>query len=224
VPTVVLVHGAWHGSWVWDTLRTELGTDIEVRTVGLPSAGPRLGSLADDVAAIRSTVAAVNGPVVVVAHSYGGLPVTEGLADMDNVVRIVYLAAFLIDAGMSLAGALGGGMPDWWDVHEKEGYVAALRPEEVFYNDLDVATAKNSAERLTHQALSPFLEPLTAAAWRSIPSSYVLCEKDQAIPLPVQEMMAANATRTTRLSSSHSPFLSVPKELAAVLRSEITSS
>jgi pimeloyl-ACP methyl ester carboxylesterase len=80
--TVLLVHGAWHGSWCWAPVVERLdASGISSRTVDLPSVHGQdaLGDLHDDAAAVRVAADAVDGPVVVVAHSYGGSPATEGL-------------------------------------------------------------------------------------------------------------------------------------------------
>jgi pimeloyl-ACP methyl ester carboxylesterase len=225
-PTLVLVHGAWHGPWVWRRLVEEL-SDLDVRTVALPSVGPdpaALGDLRTDAEAVRAAVTLVDGPVLVCAHSYGGMPATEGLAGMRNVVGLVYLSAFQLDIGESLLGAVGVNAPSWWDVHRTEGYVDALRPAEVFYEDVHPETARAAIDRLGHHSLAAFAQPLTRAAWRTIPSTYVVCERDAAIPVVAQETMAERAGRVLRMPSSHSPFLSRPAQLAGVLRAELAVS
>jgi pimeloyl-ACP methyl ester carboxylesterase len=224
-PTLVLVHGAWHGSWAWRRLVEEL-PDVDVRTVALPSVGPdptMLGDLRTDAEAVRDAVSVVDGPVLVCAHSYGGMPATEGLAGVPNVVRLVYLCAFQLDIGESLMGAVGGAAPSWWDVRAADGYVDPLRPAEVFYADVHPDTAAGAIARLGHHSLAAFVQPLTRAAWRTIPSTYVVCERDAAIPVVAQEMMAECAGRVLRMPTSHSPFLSRPAQLAGVLRAELAA-
>lgn len=225
-PTLVLVHGAWHGPWCWDQLVPHLG-GTEVRRVTLPSVGAdpaALGGLADDVAAVRDAVTAVDGPVLVCAHSYGGVPVTEAAADLPNVVGIVYLCAFQLDVGESLASALGDGpQPDWWDLHAEEGYLDVLRPKEIFYADVDDAVADAAAARIAHQGLAALATPLTKAAWHTVPSTYVVCERDQAIPVAAQDAMSQRSKKVHRLDSSHSPFLSRPAEVADLLLAELTA-
>jgi pimeloyl-ACP methyl ester carboxylesterase len=224
-PTLVLVHGAWHGPWAWRRLVDELA-DLDVRTVALPSVGPdpsALGDLHTDAEAVRAAVTVVDGPVVVCAHSYGGLPVTEGLVGVPNVVGLVYLCAFQLDIGESVISAVGGTAPSWWDIRRAEGYVDALRPFEVFYADVRPHTARGAVARLGHQALAAFEQPLTRAAWRAIPSTYVVCERDAAISVVAQEMMAERASRVLRMPTSHSPFLSRPAQLGGVLRAELVA-
>jgi pimeloyl-ACP methyl ester carboxylesterase len=224
-PTIVFVHGAFHGLWAWEAVIREL-PDLTTRAVALPSAGhdpATLGDMYADAAAIRETVTAIEGPVLVVAHSYGGVPTTEGLAGLSQVSRLVYLTSFQLDVGDSLLGAIGGKHPDWWDVHEAEGYFDALRPEEVFFGDVGEAATQTAVARLGHQSWPAITQPLTRAAWHTIPSTYVLCEKDVAIPLPAQEAMSQRAGRVLRLPTSHSPFLSRPADVASILRSEVAS-
>ncbi|WP_222721337.1 alpha/beta fold hydrolase [Actinomadura sp. HBU206391] len=222
-PTLVLVHGAWHDTWCWEKLIDAL-PDIETRAVSLPSSGhdpSALGDLRADADALRSVLASVDGPVVVCAHSYGGLPATEVAGETGDVRRLVYLCAFQLDVGESLLGAAGGTGPEWWDVHEAQGHIEVLRPQEVFYGDLDADTAAAAAARLGYQSLRSVTQPLTAAAWRTVPSTYVVAERDAAIPVPVQEAMAHRAQVVRRLDTSHSPFLARPAVLADLLREEL---
>jgi pimeloyl-ACP methyl ester carboxylesterase len=223
-PTVVLVHGAWHGAWVWDDLRAEM-TDHTVDAVELPSSGhdpAKLGSFDDDVDAIRSMVRSITEPVVVVAHSYGGLPTTQALCGLDNVIGVVYIAAWVLDVGQSVADLAGEhGLPDWWDVHPSEGYMDALHPEEVFYHDLPPERAAEHSGRLTHQSLDSAAHPLRDAIWKSVPTSYILCEQDRALPPSIQQSMSEHTTKTTRFDAGHNPFLSRPAAVAAQIRQDI---
>lgn len=114
-PTILLVHGAWHGAWCWEALVPELiALGWRVATVDLPSASADPADNAgmyDDARAVREQLAALDGPVTVLAHSYGGLPATEAVAEASHVSRLVYLAAFQLDEGDSLAGQSGGISP-----------------------------------------------------------------------------------------------------------------
>lgn len=223
-PAVLLVHGAWHGSWCWDALRPLLvDAGREVTTVDLPTVhAPDKAqlTLADDVRTVREAVDAIGGPVVVVAHSYGGVPTTQALADVDAVTHIVYIAAFALDAGESLLGAVGGVEPSWWVVDGAltTAGTAAEPPEQLFFNDLPEDAARAHAARLTSQATSPFREELTAAAWRTVPSTYVITERDGVFPVFAQEALSARAGSTVhRLDTSHSPFLSQPRAVADII-------
>ncbi|MGY1619143.1 alpha/beta hydrolase [Geodermatophilus sp. SYSU D00691] len=216
--TLLLVHGAWHGSWAWRALLDHLD-GVEVRTVDLPSAGPdpaALGDLPADAEAVRGALAGIDGPAVVVGHSYAGAVVTEAVTPDSGAAHLVYLCAFLLDEGESLLGAVGGQAPPWWDV--RDGHVAVRTPEEVFYDDCPADLTAEAVGRLGVHSLAAFEQPLSRAAWRSVPSTYVVCEDDRAIPVFAQEAMAQRAGTVVRMSGGHSPFLARPAELAAVLR------
>jgi pimeloyl-ACP methyl ester carboxylesterase len=170
----------------------------------------------DDAAAITAAIDAIGGPVVV-AHSYGGVPATRAAAGSDAVKGLIYVAGFQLDVGDTLFSSVGGVMPDWWDVHEDEGYLDALRPEDVFWGDLTPQATKRSVALAGHLGLETVRQPLTRAAWRSIPSTYVITEKDNAFPVLGQEAMAKRAQRMHRINSCHSPFLSQPENLPALI-------
>ena len=101
-PTFLLVHGSWHGSWVWDSLRPALlrhGYVSEV--VDLPSCGPNaacLGGLPEDAAVVAAATQAIPGRVIVVGHSYGGPVLCEAQLG-PNVSRLVFLSASMPDTG-----------------------------------------------------------------------------------------------------------------------------
>jgi pimeloyl-ACP methyl ester carboxylesterase len=224
-PAIVLVPGAWHGSWVWAKVDNELtALGWRVRTVDLASVEetdrPRFG-LHDDAEVVRQLIKQIDGPAVVVAHSYGGVVASEGAAGLPNVQHIIYLAAFQLDTGQSVLTACGGRPPEWWNVDGD--IVTPRRPREIFYADLTPEDADQAIAQLKPNSLAAFTETQAAAAWRTVPSTYVLCQQDRAIPPAAQEQMSTRATTTHRLSSSHSPFLSKPRELARLIERSIDS-
>jgi pimeloyl-ACP methyl ester carboxylesterase len=214
---VVLVHGAWHGAWCWDRLVPLLeSAGHTVEAVDLPSAGAG-GDLAADTAVLRAAIDRSSDPTVVVAHSYGGIPTTQATAGASQVRHLVYLCAFLLDEGESLLGALQGQTPPWIEVDEANGVSRVPDPVPVFYADVEPAAAEAYAARLAPQTLSSFADPLTAAGWHDLASTYVLCTDDQAIPFPAQQAMSARAGTVHTLQSSHSPFVSHAEEVAAII-------
>jgi pimeloyl-ACP methyl ester carboxylesterase len=222
-PALLLVHGAWHGPWCWDRLVDEL-PGVDVHTVALPSAGPdpaALGDMYRDAAVVREALTALDRPVVVCGHSYGGVVITEAAAELPNVVGLVYLCAFQLDVGESLAD--GAEPRDWQQVDESNGAIAVRGATEIFYGDVDPALVADALPRLGYQSVAAFQQPLTRAAWHTVPSTYVVCENDRAIPLVAQEAMAGRAKRVVRMPTSHSPFLSRPGELAELLAAELAS-
>jgi pimeloyl-ACP methyl ester carboxylesterase len=214
---VILVHGAWHGGWCWDRLVPLLekaGHTVEL--VDLPSSG-RGGDLLADAALVRHTIERSKSPTVVVGHSYGGMVITEGAAGCPQVSHLVYLCAFMLDRGQSLLDQFGGKVSSWVQVDPETGNSRVLDAVPVFYADVDREGAEGYAARLAPQNLKSFVDRLTQAAWEGIPSTYVVCTQDQAIPHAVQQAMSARAGAVRTLESSHSPFMSQPGEVAAII-------
>ncbi|MEW1775539.1 alpha/beta hydrolase [Streptomyces sp. NPDC086777] len=216
-PTILLVHGAWHGAWCWGKLIPELESrGWDVATVDLPSASAEAehpAGMHDDAKVIREKLAAIDGPVAVVAHSYGGIPATEAAAKANNVSRLIYLAAFQLEEGDSLASQSGGALPS--------GETGTLPPNpehrEYFYNGVTDEDAAWAAEQLVPQSIKSFSEPLTATAWKNVESRYIVCELDNALPLQFQQGLAARSGKSYQLPAGHSAFLSLPAELAETI-------
>ncbi|MBK9180597.1 MAG: alpha/beta hydrolase [Acidimicrobiales bacterium] len=228
--TVVLVHGAWHGAWCWERLVDELaGRGVPSIAVDLPGHGASTGPLGDlygDAAEVAATLDRVDGPAVLVGHSYGGAVTTVAAAGRRDVARLVYVTAFMLDAGevvMDLArrppepgeiGLLGAAVrprADGTAVLDPEACVPAL------YHDCDPATQAWAVDHLGPQPLVTFTQPVEVAAWRSIPSTYVVCSADRGVLPSHQRFMAGRADEVIELDAGHSPFLSRPSELAAAL-------
>ena len=217
---VLLVHGAWHGEWVWHDLIPFLEcAGLDPATVALPSAGGT-GDLTDDAEAIRSALRAHPGPTVVVAHSYGGMPATEVVGDEPNVRALIYLSAALLDIGETIWGQRGGQPTRETAVGitiDDLDRTRVLDPIPQFYNDLDPVLAQQFADRLTTQTVSSFAGPLTQTAWRTVPSTYIICAQDAMMPVAVQEAMAARTGSVERLETGHTPMASQPEELARII-------
>lgn len=216
-PSVLLVPGSWHGAWAYDLVRAALaGRGIAARAIDLPSNGGG-GTLGDDAAAVRRALDESGEPTIVVGHSYGGIAVSEGAAGAPQAVALVYLCAFMLDVGESLIDALQHVLPPWLAVDQEAGTCRPDRPEEVLFDDCTAEQAQEAAARLVPQSLAALGTPQTAAAWRTCPSSYLICEADRAVPPAAQEAMSVRAGTVERLRSSHSPFLSHPDVVAALI-------
>lgn len=216
-PSLLVVHGAWHRPEHFDLLVEEL-PDFDVHTVTLTSTGvdpAKLGDMYTDAAVIAAAAAAIDGPVVVLAHSYGGIPTTQGLRYATNVRRILYLASFQLQRGQSLLSTNDGVLMPWATL--QDNHVRADTPLRTFYNDVDDLTARRAMARLGYQSYASMRQELTATAWQVIPSTYIVCEADNAIPVAKQEVFARNADAVMRLPTSHSPFLSRPAALAELV-------
>ncbi|MEY9948039.1 alpha/beta hydrolase [Kitasatospora sp. GAS1066B] len=221
-PSFLLVHGAWHRSTCWTALREALAAGgWRSHTVDLPSAGPQrtpTAGMYDDAEEITAQLRQLEGPVVVVAHSYGGFPVTQAAVEQADIAHLVYLAAYLPAEGDSLGGIHGHAIsgPEEEDLTRTNPGIFD-DPRASLYGDLPDDQAEHAVGRLVEQSVRSFQQPVTRAAWRTVPSTYVVCERDQALPPARQEQMSARATRVERLDTGHSPFLSAPAELAALL-------
>ena len=215
--TFVLVHGAWHRPSTFDPLRAELDAlGHPSVAVNLPTAGPDpRGGLAEDAAAVRAAIEAVgdDGPVVVLAHSYGGIPATQGAAGLPNVRHLIYLAAYVPDTGESMFTIHG--MPDPDDTDGL--FPIGDDPRGQLYADVPAPIADRAVADLVDQRVQPWVDRVTAAAWHTVPSTYIVTEQDATLPVPLQEKMAAHTKQVRRIATSHSPFLSQPAELAALL-------
>jgi len=220
-PTVLLVHGAWHNGAGFATLQSELDAlgylsqTVELASVG--SADQSLGDMYGDAAIVRDAIAKIEGDVVVLGHSYGGLAITQGSVGLNNVQRLIYLTAFMLDAGETLYAACGGVNPPWWNVAEDQSRLTANTPADIFYNTCSSEIAEYAVAQLRTQSLVAFNQPITEVAWKEIPSTYIICEQDQAIPVFAQEAMSARATNVVRINTDHSPFLCAPAELATLI-------
>ena len=213
----ILVHGAWHGGWCWSEVVPLLEKNrLDVTTLDLPSAGGG-GDLYADAEVLRDAIGSSEEPAVVVGHSYGGAVITEGAAGCEQVSQLVYVCAFQLDVGESLLGVLNHEVPPWIVVDEGAGSSSVPDPVPVFYGDVEPSLATASAARLAPQSLTSFAEPLTKAAWRDVPSTYLACTEDQAIPYPAQQGMSQRSGTVHTLKSSHSPFLSQPQAVAEVI-------
>jgi len=229
--TVVLVPGAWHGAWAWDRV-TPLLTAAGVSSVAvdLPGRGPgggRLGGLHADSAALTLELDRQDS-VVLVGHSYGGAVITEA-GDHPAVAHLVYLAGFPIRPDESCAQAapaeadeldtrgrtdLGSGF-----VPGADGTVsldpAVAKP--CLYNDCDETTAQWALERLGPQRLTSLSDSPTRAAWRTRPSTYVVCAADLTVHPDLQRILARRCGSTVEWPTGHSPFLSEPQRVADLL-------
>ncbi|GAB2569146.1 alpha/beta hydrolase [Kribbella endophytica] len=207
-PAVLLVHGAWHGAWCWEELRPELRVlGVDTLAVDLPSTGDAEQGLYADARALRATVDALARPVVVLAHSYGGFPVTEGLAGASNVVRLIYAAAPLAAEGERAAGAA-----------LVEGrLVMPPADSATMYGDLAPDEVVRAVSRLRPHSARAFTDVLTHAAWRDIPSTLVLGDSDPWMSEELVSRSIARASEVRRVPGGTSLFYSAPAELAAVV-------
>ena len=230
----LLVHGAWHGAWCWqktvDALKAKGHT---VTAIDLPGHGkdttPRASVTVESyVARIGEALDAMGGKPIVVGHSMGGIAISAAAqAHAQKISRLVYVTAFLPRDGESLLTIEGRNpapaVPPALVVDEPRG-TATLQADRIvplFYHDCSEVDQRWATSMLTPQPLAPLGTPLTLTKdkFGAVPRSYVACTDDRAISILMQrDMIAASGVeRVLELDASHSPFLSKPDELAALL-------
>ncbi len=227
-PTVVLVHGAFHDHRCFDGLAAALH-ERGIATVApdRPGHGDSVedrGDLLGDAAAVVACLDAIAGPKVLVGHSYGGAVVSQAGAGRDDVRHVVFVAALVTDAGESASEQVGA--PPF----EASDLVAAIQIDDtgtvtvdedlaadVFYHDCDPATRDAMAPTLQPQAFATLQQHATAAAWHDLPSTYVVCTEDRAVPVPLQRFFASRTANVVEMHTGHFPFLSRPGDVADVI-------
>jgi pimeloyl-ACP methyl ester carboxylesterase len=172
--------------------------------------------------------------VVVVVHSYGALPANEAIQGLDwqsrqgnsqigGVVHLFFCCSFIIPEGKSLWGALGGQDLPWYRVSEDRLEVNPANPADILYNDMPQHEVEAAIASLRPHSYLAFHSPCTYAAWKVVPSTYLYCTKDASMSLSVQKKMVEDTAKgypvkTETVDASHSPFYSVPTEMAQAIR------
>jgi pimeloyl-ACP methyl ester carboxylesterase len=214
VTQIVLVHGAWHGAWCWDSVLAELRDHkIDAIAVEMPFTG-----FADDVDVVRSAIGSASQGVVVCAHSYGGAVVSQAVTHLTNIGHLVYLAAFvntvdasaLTDRPISLLEAIVPGA-------QGECSFDPRYARSIFYGDSEPETIAATTPRLRPMVLDGAAIVATPAPPRSIPSTYVVCSRDGAVPPEAQYQMARGLDHVVVWPTDHSPFLTRPRDVAKLL-------
>jgi pimeloyl-ACP methyl ester carboxylesterase len=222
---IVFVHGACvrDGSWWWHRTGKLLAADgIASEAPALPSCGetgqPVSGDgpgLAEDVASVRHVLITGDEPTVVVAHSYGGIVAAEAAAGVSAVRHLVLISSYLPEIGQSLS-SFGGEEPAPFLDIDPEGGTFTVRPEalaDTFLQDCDAEIRRQAIGKTAHQNLAVLQQPVRAAAWRQVPSTYVVCSQDRGTPADRQREFAGRATASVEIEAGHHPFLSRPAEV-----------
>lgn len=254
-PTIVFVPGAWHSSDGFDKVITILSAKgFTSRKVYLPSVGrsPPVSSIAPDVETVRSAALAEmqqGNDVTIVCHSYGGMPTNDALKGLDKpqtpgggrVSAIVYIAALLVAEGVTVDGTIeshgGSAIGDYFELLD-DGNLACKKesnPAELFYHDLSVEEGKYWVSQLQTQAAVTFENTTDYAAWKDIPSWYLIAKQDKPLKPEAQRAMVKAAReyldqaggpgtgeqrlKSEEIDASHSPFLSRPEETASFIES-----
>ena len=212
VKNVVLVHGGfvdgsgWQG--VYDILKQD-GYNVSI--VQNPTT-----SLGDDVAVTKRTLAAQNGPAILVGHSYGGVVITEAGND-PKVVGLVYIAAFAPDKGESVSALIKNpppGAPVPPILPPQDGYLFLERTKfrESFAADVSAGTPAFMADSQVPWGLEALNGAVTEPAWRTKPSWYLVATEDKMIPPDAQRAMSKRAGSTVvEAKGSHAVHVSQPQ-------------
>ncbi len=222
IKNIVLVHGAFADGSGWKAVAKILEKDGYTVSI----AQPPETSYADDQKYTKAAIDAMDGPVVLVGHSYGGSIITEA-GNHPNVKALVYIAAFALDEGESCASiehdvpqASTAFKPDsnglWWidQAHFVADFAADIPRDEAEF--MAISQVPISTDSFTHKVMSP--------AWKTKPTWYMVANQDRSINPDQERMMAKRANATTvAVDSSHVAYMSHPKEAAKLIEAAATS-
>lgn len=217
-PTIVLVHGAWADGTSWQEVIKRLAREgYPVIAVQNP-----LTSLADDVATTKRVLDAQTGPTIAVGHSYGGAVITGAAAGNPNVKALVYIAAFGPAAGEPIGQWLPTYPTELSTIFVEDAahfvYLGRARFREIFAGDVDLTTAQVMAAAQKPAFGGIFAESLTAAAWETIPSWYMVAKEDKALHPDMERFFAERMGATTvEVKASHVPYISQPGEVVKLI-------
>ena len=227
-PTVVLVHGAFAESASWSGVIAALQAE-GITAIATPNP---LRSVATDAENVRRAVAAIDGPVLLVGHSYGGAVISEAAVGSDNVAGLVFVSAFAPEHGetsLSLTGQfpgsslgdtvrpipLGDGTNDL--IVDRALYPAQFAADV----PIEQATISAATQRAIHDSALAEPQPAETPAWKTLPSWWVFGSGDRNIPVEGLRFMAERAAsrKTVEIEgASHSVMVSHPDAVAALIR------
>jgi pimeloyl-ACP methyl ester carboxylesterase len=217
-PTVVLVHGGFVDGSGWEGVYTILKKDgYPVSIVQNPTT-----SLADDVAATRRIIDAIDGPVILVGHSYGGVVVTEA-GNHPKVAGLVYIAAFAPDTGESVAALIkdpppGAPVPPILPPQDGFLFLDRAKFHTAFAADVDTEKAAFMADSQVPWGVGALSGAISEPAWKSRPSWYLVATDDRMIPPPAQRFMSGRAgSAVSEVAGSHAIYVSQPQAVAALI-------
>ena len=225
-PTIVLVHGALADASGFGAVTSRLQhRGYTVISPANPLRGP-----ASDAAYIAGVMKTIKGPIVLVAHSYGGAVITEAANGVGNVKALVYLNALALDEGESnlgiterfpngFAGALlSRPFPQADGTQGTDLYIDPAKFHTLFAADVPGRTAARMASAQRPLSLAGAQESVTNPAWKTIPSWYLIGRQDEVINPAAQRFMAKRAkAHTVQINSSHASYISHPAEVTELI-------
>ena len=223
VNNVVLVHGGFVDGSGWQGVYQALKqSGYSVLVVQNPTA-----SLADDVAVARRALDRLDGPAILVGHSYGGVVITEA-GNHPNVAGLAYIAAFAPDAGESVATLIkdpAPGAPVPPILPPQDGYLFLDRSRFAasFAADVNADTAAFMADSQVPWGLDALNGAVSQPAWKTKPSWYLVATEDRMIPPDAQRAMSKRAgAAVVEVSGSHAIYVSQPQAVAALIEQAAT--
>jgi pimeloyl-ACP methyl ester carboxylesterase len=215
---IVLVHGGFVDGSGWEGVYRILRADgYKVSIVQNPTI-----SLADDVAVTRRILAAVEGPTILVGHSYGGVVVTEAGND-SKVAGLVYIAAFAPDQGESVATLIknpppGAPVPPILPPQDGFLFLDKARFPASFAADVEPQKAAFMADSQVPWGVAALSGEVSKPAWKTKPSWYLVATDDKMIPPDAQRAMSKRAGSTVvEAKGSHAIYVSQPRAVAALI-------
>ena len=223
VKNIVLVHGGFVDGSGWEGVYKALKKDgYTVAIVQNPTI-----SLADDVAVTKRAIAAQNGPVILVGHSYGGAVITEAGNDL-KVAGLVYITAFAPDKGESVSSLIKDpppGAPVPPIQPPQDGYLLLDRAKfpAAFAGDVSPDAASFMADSQVPWGVEALSGAITQPAWRTKPSWYLVSTEDRMIPPDAQRAMSKRAGSTVvEVKGSHAVYVSQPQAVALLIEKAAT--
>ena len=217
VKNIVLVHGGLVDGSGWKGVYKALKKDGYTVTI---VQNPTI-SLADDVAVTKRAIAAQNGPVILVGHSYGGVVITEAGND-PKVAGLVYVTAFAPDKGESAAALIKDAPPGApvpiLPPHDGYLFLDKAKFPAAFAADVSRDVASFMADSQVPWGLEALNGAITQPAWRTKPSWYLVTTEDRMIPPDAQRAMSKRAGSTVvEVKSSHAVYVSQPRAVAQLI-------
>jgi pimeloyl-ACP methyl ester carboxylesterase len=218
IKNIVLVHGAFADGSGWEEVYKILKKKgFNVSVVANPNT-----SFPEDVAAAKRTIDRINGSIILVGHSYGGAIITEA-GNSDKVAGLVYIAAFVPDAGETLLQLVQSGPPtpnSGIEAPSADGFIwyGKAKSHSGFCADLSKEKADFLYDSQVPIAASAFGATVSKAAWKTKPSWYIVATDDQTVPIEGARFMAKRAnSKVTEIKASHAVYVSQAKAVADVI-------
>lgn len=191
-----------HTPWTYSSSCGEAGAPAGADGPGLP----------EDVEAVRAVLQQGEEPTIVVGHSYGGIVTAEAAAGVGSVQHLLFVSSYLAEVGQSLSSFGGEEPAPFLDVDPVAG-TFGVRPElliETFLQDCDPDVQAQAGSRLARQSVQVTQQPVGAAAWQQVSSTYLVCAQDKGTPAVRQREFARRAGNVVEIAAGHHPFPSQP--------------